>query len=89
MVDPSTVCQYTGLTDRKENKIFEGDIVELVIFYIGGGERIYKAKVIFNEFGVMFEYRRKNGEQELLEYGEDVGKCDTEVIGNIFDGMEY
>lgn len=26
-VDPETVSQYTGLTDCKENKIFEGDII--------------------------------------------------------------
>lgn len=27
-VDPSTVCEYTGLTDRNGKKVFEGDIVK-------------------------------------------------------------
>lgn len=29
-VDPKTVCQYTGLTDRNESKIWENDIVEIL-----------------------------------------------------------
>lgn len=29
-VDPSTICEYTGMTDKNGKKIFEGDIVHYV-----------------------------------------------------------
>ena len=31
-IDPSSICQFTGLTDCKGNEIWEGDIVEFEIY---------------------------------------------------------
>lgn len=30
IVDPETVCEYTGLVDSKGNKIFEHDIIDII-----------------------------------------------------------
>ena len=32
LIDPSTVCQFTGMKDCKGNEIWEGDIVEFEIY---------------------------------------------------------
>lgn len=80
-----TIGQYTGLKDKNEVKIFEGDIVSIedrriigkVVFDTGYlGYFIY----ISEEFCIdEFE----NGVQPLYEYENNI-----EVIGNIYDNPE-
>ncbi len=72
-VDPETVGEYTGLSDIKTKKIFEGDIVET------GSERFV---VIFDEYcRYMISDKKYN---YLLARNND----ELEIIGNIHDKLE-
>lgn len=72
-VDPSTVCQYTGLTDKNGKKIFEGDKLydphENVIYTVG-----------WNEERAMFQMEYSWYRKSI----ESTNYC--EIIGSIHDG---
>lgn len=75
-IDPETVGQYTGLTDRNNKKIFEGDIVTMPAY--GGGR--HKSIVYFK--GGKFAVDGSN-------YSfKDIAPKYMEVISNIHDNPE-
>ncbi len=76
-VDPETVGQFTGLTDKNGTKIFEDDIVELPTGEIG----IIQWSEDEAKFEILYE------ESILTNFDEYWGK-DLEVIGNIHDNPE-
>ena len=98
VVDPETVYQFTGLTDKNGVKIFEGDIVRWddddecisVIRY-----DIESAAFVIDEYGIngcLMEYgwdETAGGFGKIETNGfDDYSNLDFEVIGNIFDNPE-
>lgn len=79
-VDPDTVGQYTGLTDRNGTRIFEGDILTN---YLGNYEVIYDAK----DAGFARRNLYPNFFGSGIGLGEVVAQCLT-VTGNIHDKPE-
>ena len=82
-VDHETVGQFTGLTDKNGNRIFEGDIV--LFDYIGKNRGVNgKAVVDFNngKFGVFWGWHN-----EFVSL-DGFANSTSEVIGNIHDNPE-
>ena len=75
-VDPSTVCQYTGLADCEGKELFEHDLIHFVGF-------THTAEVIWSECNYAFMVASENKHSYWLH---DVIKvCRIERIGNKFD----
>lgn len=81
-VDPSTICQCTGLKDKNGNLIWENDIARTIF---NGIEHIYR--VIWDESEL--DFKATNGKEFYKSNFEYLSCCDeVEVIGNIFDNPE-
>jgi hypothetical protein len=78
-VDPSTICQCTGLKDENDKLIWENDIIRC---------KVGTAKVIWDKSEWRIEWLKNDLWRKDLYYWavEDIQR--TVVIGNIFDNEE-
>ena len=75
-VNPETVGQFTGMTDKKGKKLFEGDVYSM-------GEKNILYVVIFDKSQFI---GKQVGNRSLA--GLEYWKSDIEIIGNIHDNPE-
>ena len=74
-VDPATVGQYTGLTDKNGKKIFEGDVIN------AQWRSRSSAEVVF-ESGMF----KAHGMSLITWIADPFYRC--KIIGNIYDNPE-
>lgn len=83
-VDPETVGQYTGLTDKNGTKIFEGDIVRFV-HAVREINRVFRDKPEVVKWDDQLAAFITVGEEQIWDY---LCMDEYEVIGNIHDNPE-
>ena len=77
--DPSTICQCTGLKDKRGELIWENDIVVCRDF------TEEKYVIAWKQDEACFEYQQYGC--SIMNF-EQLSGCEVEVIGNIFDNAE-
>lgn len=97
LIDPDTLCQYTGLIDKNDKKIWENDILRYSYDYDGSpflkdGEEIkYRVGAVFwsewrGSWAVCGRGNKKYTNNDVFKYNRNPNR--TEVIGNISDNPE-
>lgn len=79
-VDPSTVCQFTGLKDCEGNELWEGDVLQYIDY------DCFKCVVIFDKGTFLLQKEGHCSDTPLYEcIGNSGNVTYAKVVGNKFD----
>ncbi len=88
LIDPSTICQCTGLKDKNGKPVWENDIVKFDIYYYEKLESSTISQIKWcNGLCALSLVVNDKGTRGTLGHLMDLNK-EIEVIGNIFDNGE-
>lgn len=94
-IDPSTICQCTGLKDRNGRLIWENDIIHkpsYTDYDAYANSEAYTGRIQYEDGGWSIEIIKSDGSVcvsaiiDMIAYSKDIEHF--EVIGNIFDNKE-
>lgn len=84
VVIPETVGQFTGLLDKNEKEIYEGDIIKTKRYGVVHGQSNTQGADLFR---VVYENAQFYIDNKLRHFYLQDSRC-NEVIGNVFDNPE-
>lgn len=96
IVDPDTICQFTGFLDKNGKEIYEGSIITTDRYpFFSDGKPNYVAVVEWNDcgFAAFFELHKDSDARGIsvgcpvMDFDSD-NAAEFEIIGNIRDNSE-
>lgn len=97
-VDPATVGQFTGLYDKNDKPVFDGDILQFgerrLLVWWNGEAFQWQAKTVTGYDLITFDFAQFGYNWTNIDLGNIyseipiLGRMSTEIIGNIHDNPE-
>lgn len=92
-VDPSTICQCTGLKDKNGKLIWENDIVKDLFSVLcapikyGGYQSCFDSTKV-EHIGFYVDWFGRYSKRYRKDLGYWINMVDAEIVGNVFDNPE-